>query len=163
MAARAHPIIRYAVYTRQSVDKGDAFSSCEAQFTTCRDFANETGEPWLHWIGERFDDEGRSGATLDRPAMARLRQVIEEGGIHRLYAVALDRLSRNLRDTLTLLDELDRAEVELRLVHESHAIPGAQNRFLRNILAAFAEFERDMTATRIAETRADVISRCRRL
>jgi hypothetical protein len=28
--------------------------------------------------------------------------------------------------------------VELRLVHESHAIPGAQNRFLLNILAALA-------------------------
>jgi site-specific DNA recombinase len=156
-------VIRYAVYTRQSVDKGDEFSSCEAQFMTCRDFAEQPGEPWLHWIGERFDDEGRSGATLDRPAMARLRLMIEEGGIHRLYAVALDRLSRNLRDTLTLLDELDRAEVELRLVHESQAIPGAQNRFLRNILAAFAEFERDMTATRIAETRAYLKKHGRRL
>lgn len=163
MSAHADNIIRYAIYTRQSVDTGDEFSSCEAQFMTCRDFATETGEPWLHWIGERFDDEGRSGATLDRPAMGRLRQVIEEGGIHRLYAVALDRLSRNLRDTLTLLDELDRAGVELRLVHESHTIPGAQNRFLRNILAAFAEFERDMTATRITETRAYLKRHGRRL
>ncbi|KPK51106.1 MAG: hypothetical protein AMK72_00435 [Planctomycetes bacterium SM23_25] len=56
MATRAHPIIRYAIYTRQSVDKGDEFSSCEAQFMTCRDFATETGDPGLHWIGERFDD-----------------------------------------------------------------------------------------------------------
>jgi len=37
-------------------------------------------------IGERFDDAGCSGATLDRPAMARLRQVIEEGGILALSA-----------------------------------------------------------------------------
>ena len=163
MPGKAHRIIRYAIYTRQSVDKGDEFSSCEAQFMTCRDFAKETREPGVHWIGERFDDEGRSGATLDRPAMRRLRQVIEEGGIHRLYAVALDRLSRNLRDTLTLLDEMDRAEVELCLVHESHAIPGAQNRFLRNILAAFAEFERDITSTRTAETRAYLKKHGRRL
>jgi len=163
VAARAHPITCYAIYTRQSLDKGDEFSSCEAQFVTCRDFAGKPGEPWLHWIGERFDDEGRSGATLDRPAMCRLRQVIKKGGIHRLYAVALDRLSRNVKDALTLLDELDRAQVELRLVHESETIPGAQNRFLRNILAAFAEFERDLTATRIAETRAYLKSHGRRL
>jgi len=163
MPGRADNVIRYAIYTRQSVDKGDEFSSCEAQFMTCRAFANETGESWLRWIGEQFDDEGRSGATLDRPAMRHLRQMINEGGIHRLYAVALDRLSRNLKDTLTLLDELDRAGVELRLVHESHAIPGAQNRFLRNILAAFAEFEHDMTATRIAETRAYLKRHGRRL
>jgi len=158
-----HPVIRFAVYTRQSVDKGDEFSSCEAQFMTCRDFAKETREPNVHWIGERFDDDGYSGATLDRPAMCRLRQVIKEGGIDRLYAAALDRLSRNLRDTLTLLDELDRAQVELRLADESEMIPGAQNRFLRNILAAFAEFERDMTATRIAETRAYLKKHGRRL
>jgi site-specific DNA recombinase len=153
-AAKGYPTIRYAVYTRQSVEKGDEFSSCEAQFITCRDFAKETGEPGLRWLGQRFDDEGRSGAALNRPAMRSLRRAIEKGRIHRLYAVALDRLSRNLTDTLTLLEELDRAGVELRLVHESHVVPGAQNRFLRNILAAFAEFERDMTATRIAETRA---------
>jgi len=41
----------------------------------------QTGEPWLHWVGERFDDEGRSGATLDRPAMRRL---LEEGSILRV-------------------------------------------------------------------------------
>jgi len=163
LAAKAHQTIRYAIYTRQSVDRGDEFSSCEAQFITCRDFAKETGEPGLRWLGQRFDDEGRSGATLDRPAMRSLRRAIGKGRIHRLYAVALDRLSRNLTDTLALLDELDRAGVELRLVHESHVIPGAQNRFLRNILAAFAEFERDMTATRIAETRAYLKKHGRRL
>jgi hypothetical protein len=31
MAARAQPTIRYAIYTRQSVDKGDEFSSCSAR------------------------------------------------------------------------------------------------------------------------------------
>jgi len=163
MPGRANNVIRYAIYTRQSVDKGDGFSSCEAQFMTCRAFANETGDPALDWIGEQFNDEGCPGATLDRPAMCRLRQVIKESGIDRLYATALDRLSRNLRDTLTLLDELDRAQLELRLVHESEMIPGAQNRFLRDILAAFAEFERDMTATRIAETRAYLKKHGRRL
>ncbi|MEX2672450.1 MAG: hypothetical protein WD294_10105 [Phycisphaeraceae bacterium] len=41
------------------------FSSCDAQFHTCRDFAEATGEPGLVWRGQRFDDEGESGATLD--------------------------------------------------------------------------------------------------
>ncbi len=100
MAARPDPIIRYVIYICQSVDKADEFSSCEAQFMTCRDFAAGPGEPGLYWIGQRFDDEGRSGATLGRPAMARLRLLVEEGGIHRPYAVALDRLLRNLREAL---------------------------------------------------------------
>jgi hypothetical protein len=84
MSAHASNVIRYAVCTRRFVDKGDEFSRNEAQFMTCRDFAKETGEPGLHWINERFDDEGCSGATLARPAMRRLRQVIEEGNILRV-------------------------------------------------------------------------------
>ena len=96
--------------------KADAFSSCEVQFLTCRESAEALGQPIQHWIGQRFDDEGFSGATLDRPAMRKLRKVIDLGGIDRLYAVALDRLTRSMRDAVLLLDEFERAGVEWRRV-----------------------------------------------
>ncbi len=50
------------------------FSSCKAQFNTCQAFVKAMGAPTLTWCGQRFDDEGRSGATLDRPAFAIERQ-----------------------------------------------------------------------------------------
>jgi len=156
-------VIRYAIYTRQSVDRLGDFSSCEAQFHTCQDFAKATGEPDLHWCGQRFDDEGESGATLDRPGTRKLRKVIDLGGIDRVYAVALDRLTRNMRDAVVLLDEFDKADVDLRLVHQPELDLGAQGRFLRHVLAAFAEFERDMIASRIAESRAYLKQHGRRL
>jgi site-specific DNA recombinase len=155
--------VRYAVYTRQSVDKGDEFSSCQVQFLTCKDSAKATGAPDLQWIGQRFDDEGYSGATLDRPAMRRLRKLIDLGGIDRLYAVALDRLTRSMRDAIVLLDEFEKAGVELRLVNQPQLTTGPEGRFLRHMLAAFAEFERDMIATRIAESRAYLKKHGRRL
>lgn len=163
MSSGAGHMIRYAIYTRQSVDKAEDFSSCEVQFMTCQEFARAMGEPGLHWTGQRFDDEGCSGATLDRPAMRRLRKVIDLGGIDRLYAVALDRLTRNMRDAVILFDELDKAGVELRLVHQPELSSGPETRFLRHILAAFAEFERDMIAARIAESRAYLKGHGRRL
>jgi len=98
MSSGAGHMICYAIYTRQSVGKAEDFSSCDVQFMTCQEFARAMGEPGLHWTGQRFDDEGYSGATLDRPAMRRLRKVIDLGGIDRLYAVALDRLTQNIRD-----------------------------------------------------------------
>ena len=153
----------YAVYTRQSSDGLLDFSSCEAQFVTCQEFAGEAGETDLRWYGQRFDDEGYSGATLERPGMRKLCKVIDLGGIHYVYAVALDRLSRNMRDAVVLLDEFDKAGVELRLVHQSELTSRPDNRFLRHILAAFAEFERDMIATRIAESRAYLRKHGRRL
>jgi hypothetical protein len=70
-------LIRYAIYTRQSVARGDDLGSCEVQFMTCRDAARAEGDRSLHWTGQRFDDAGCSGATLDRPAMRKLRKVID--------------------------------------------------------------------------------------
>jgi len=95
--------------------------------------------------------------------MRRLRKVIDLGGIDRLYAVALDRLTRNRRDAVILFDELDKAGVELRLVHQPELSSGPETRFLGHILAAFAEFERDMIAARIAESRAYLKGHGRRL
>jgi len=90
--------IRYAIYTRQPVEKLADFSSCQAQFHTCCEFANASGQRSLHWCGQPFDDEGQSGATLDRPAMHELRKVVGLGGIDCIYAVALDRVTRSMRD-----------------------------------------------------------------
>ena len=44
-------------------------------------------------VEERFDDEGRSGTTLDRPALHRLLTVVRSGGIEKLVIHRLDRLS----------------------------------------------------------------------
>lgn len=64
--------IRYAIYTRQSVDRPADFSSCDAQFERCESFIrDQVGD--FQWIGERFDDQGYSGASTDRPALNRLR------------------------------------------------------------------------------------------
>ena len=155
--------IRYAIYTRQSVEKLMDFSSCDAQFQTCRDTAETVGGPNLLWCGQRFDDEGQSGATLDRPAMRKLRKVVDLGGVDRIYAVALDRVTRSMRDAILLMDEFEKAGVEVRFVHQPELTFGAQGRFLRHVLAAFAEFERDMITNRIAESRAYLKQHGRRL
>ena len=157
------PPIRYAIYTRQSVEKLADFSSCQAQFNTCKDFVAALNDPLLHWCGQHFDDEGQSGSTLDRPAMRKLRKVVDLGGVERIYAVALDRITRSMRDAILLMDEFQKAGVDVHFVHQPELTFGAQGRFLRHVLAAFAEFEREMIATRIAESRAYLKQHGRRL
>ena len=127
------------------------------------DFAQGAAVPGARWIAERFDDEGVSGRTLDRPALNRLRERICEGEINIVYTVAMDRLSRSLRDTVTLFEELESADVEVRLVHQPELSSSPESRLLRHILASFAEFEREMIATRIDETRAYLKRHGRRL
>jgi hypothetical protein len=108
---------RYAIYTRQSAEPRDGLSSCEAQFQTCLRYAQREPSASNVWIGERFDDEGVSGRTLDRPALNRLRERVKAGLIDRVYAAALDRYSRNVTDTIQLLEELERASVETGLAN----------------------------------------------
>lgn len=155
--------IRYAVYTRQSKQGRADFSSCNAQFLTCQEYARQSGEPSLHWTGQHFEDEGYSGSTLDRPGMQRLRKEIELGALDRVYAVAFDRITRNMHDAAVLLDEFEKAGVELCLVHQPELTSKSQNRLLRHMLAAFAEFEREMIASRMAETRAYLKKHGRRI
>jgi len=110
--------VRYAIYTRQSVEKLADFSSCEAQFHTCQDYVSAFDDPNLHWCGQRFDDEGQSGSMLDRPAMRKLRKVADLGGIDRVYAVALDRVTRSMRDAIVLIDEFEKAGIDVCFVHQ---------------------------------------------
>ncbi len=114
-------------------------------------------------VEERFDDEGYSGTTLDRPALHRLLSVIRSGGIEHLVIHRLDRLSRNLRHFVTLFEELRDHNVTLKIVTAQGLGEAALDKFMLSILASFAEFERDLAASRIAEARAHLKGHGRRI
>jgi site-specific DNA recombinase len=62
---------------------------------------------------QEFIDDGYSGATLIRPALERLRDVVAAGGIDQLYVHCPDRLARNYAHQVLLLEEFLRAGVEV--------------------------------------------------
>jgi len=49
-----------------------AISSCQVQYDLCRSYVDSQGVVGWIVIDERFDDEGESGAALNRPALQRL-------------------------------------------------------------------------------------------
>jgi site-specific DNA recombinase len=61
----------------------------------------------------QFIDEGYSGATLVRPALERLRDSIAAGAIQRVYVHSPDRLARKYAYQIVLVDEFQRAGVEI--------------------------------------------------
>ncbi len=89
--------------------------------------------------------------------------VIRSGGIERLVTYRLDRLSRNLRHLTTLFEELKGHDVELNVVTAPDTGAVALDTLMLNILASFPEFERDLTASRIAESRASLQAHGRRI
>jgi DNA invertase Pin-like site-specific DNA recombinase len=151
-----------AVYTRQSVKTKGDLTSCEVQRQMCVDFVRSAGREAYRLLDERFDDEGESGVSLNRPAMQRLLASVRLGRIDVVVVQRLDRLSRRVADCTALLEEFGELGVELRIA----AMPelgGALNRPLLNMLSSFAEFERELIASRISDQRAGLIARGRRI
>jgi DNA invertase Pin-like site-specific DNA recombinase len=149
--------IRCAIYTRQSVlRRGDpALASCKVQRLLCTEFIRSMA--WRGWypVGEHFDDEGFSGATVERPGLDKLFQRIREGDVQRVIVYRLDRLTRRLSDWALLVRVLQRFNVGLTVVHGAiDAEAGSLARLQMNMLATFAELERDLIAERLADARA---------
>ena len=162
-AAPARTPIRCAIYTRQSVEPHTDLSSCQVQFDLCQAYVQSQRSLGYVVVEERFDDEGYSGTTLERPAFQRLLVLIRSGGIDRLVSYRLDRLSRNLRHFVTLFEELLNHGVSLDVVTSPELGVAALDKLMLNVLASFAEFERDLAASRIAEGRAHLKAHGRRI
>lgn len=66
--------LRCAIYTRKSTEEGldQEFNSLDAQREAALAFiASQQHEGWVG-LPARYDDGGFTGATIDRPALARL-------------------------------------------------------------------------------------------
>lgn len=87
---------RCGIYTRQSRKPEGEFTSCQAQFEACFEFLRaQFGEGWVY-NGRRYDDEGGSSESLDRPGLGHLLTDIDAGKVDRVVIHRLDRLSRSI-------------------------------------------------------------------
>jgi site-specific DNA recombinase len=152
-----------AIYTRQSSNIRSDLTSCQVQFEACEAFIRAHKHNGWRWIGEHFNDEGWSGATLDRPALQCLLAKIRNGKIDRLLVYRLDRLSRSVIDSVELLNELRELRIDLVIVTAPEIGTTAHDSLLLNLLSIFAEFEREMIAKRIADARAALKRQGRRV
>jgi DNA invertase Pin-like site-specific DNA recombinase len=162
MISEDKPTEYFAIYTRQSTESQLALNSCTVQFEQCMEYANKKLRH-CKWIGQRLNDEGVSGATLDRPSLAQLRALINKNQVQHVLVTHIDRLSRRLTDSMILLEEFQNAGVHIYMVKTPELNKNANGTFLTNILASFAQFEREMTHERIAETRAYLKKHGRRI
>src|SRR5262249_4532386 len=86
-------------------------------------------------------DEGYSGATLVRPALERLRDVIAAGSVDRLYVHSPDRLARQYAYQVVLVDEFRRAGVEIIFLNRALG-HSPEDALLLQVQGMIAEYER---------------------
>jgi len=102
---------RVAIYARVSSKRQAEAGTIESQLAALRERVEQDG---FHLSEElTFVDEGYSGATLIRPGLERLRDVVALKGLDRLYVLSPDRLARKYAYQVLLLDEFQQAGVEV--------------------------------------------------
>lgn len=130
-----------AIYVRTSVADADG----AAQLHQLRQVAKARG--WKDV--KEYIDLGQSGGKASRPALDELRKAARSGELTEVMAAALDRLGRNLRDLLLLLDELAAAGCAVVSLREGIDLSTPTGKLMTAIFGALAEFERGLIRARI--------------
>jgi DNA invertase Pin-like site-specific DNA recombinase len=89
---------------------------------------------------ERIFREKASGGRWDRPELHRLLDQLRKGDV--LAVWKLDRLSRSLRDVLTIMEQIANAKAGFKSLSEAIDTTSPAGRMMMQMLGSFAEFER---------------------
>jgi DNA invertase Pin-like site-specific DNA recombinase len=100
-----------------------------------------------------FRDDGISGVRDNRPELDKLRERMLHGEFESVIVSKMDRLGRSLGMILRFWDEADAAGVRVIVIDQGIDTSTPAGRLQRNMLAALAEFERELILER---TRAGI-------
>ena len=131
--------IRAAFYARVSGEQQAAAHTIESQIAALNERASGDGMPVPS--ERQFVDDGYSGATLIRPALDRLRDLVNVGAIDRIYVHSPDRLARNYAYQVLLLDEWRRRGIEVVFLNRPLG-QSPEDDLLLQVQGIVAEYER---------------------
>jgi DNA invertase Pin-like site-specific DNA recombinase len=95
---------------------------------------------------ERIFREKATGGRWNRPELQRLLDHLRKGDV--LVVWKLDRLSRSLRDVLTIMERIQEAKAGFRSLTEAIDTTTPAGRMMMQMIGSFAEFERAMLRER---------------
>ncbi len=131
--------IRVAFYARVSGEQQAAAHTIDSQIAALNERAHCDGTPVPR--ERQFVDDGYSGATLIRPALDRLRDLVSVGAIDRIYVHSPDRLARNYAYQVLLLDEWQRRGIEVVFLNRPLG-KSPEDDLLLQVQGIVAEYER---------------------
>jgi DNA invertase Pin-like site-specific DNA recombinase len=139
-----------AAYLRVSTGKQDWKLQRDAIARACK--ARGDVIPKRLWF-----EDCKSGASIERPALQKLRAAVRAGSVGRLYIFRVDRLSRSgIRDTLAIVDEFRRGGCELVTLADGFDFNGPGADIVIAVMAWAAQMERNAIGERIKAARVRV-------
>jgi DNA invertase Pin-like site-specific DNA recombinase len=128
-----------------------SFNSLDAQREACQAFiASQRQEGWRA-LPSLYDDGGFSGGSMERPALKRLLEDVENGMVDTIVVYKVDRLTRSLADFAKIVEALDARSVSFVSVTQQFNTTTSMGRLTLNVLLSFAQFEREVTGERIRD------------
>lgn len=128
-----------AIYARVSSKKQKEDHTIDSQISELLNEASRKGwqvpEEWI------FSDEGYSGASLDRPGLEAIRDLIYEGQLSHVLVYAPDRLARRYALQALLLEEFARGGAEAYFIRAVHG-ETPEEQLLLQFQGMIAEYER---------------------
>ena len=135
-------------YIRVSTTKQSKQFSLPAQRQAIQSFCKHKGYKLAG-----IQEEARS-AVKDRPVFDQVFQrVMTDQAIDGLIIAKLDRMGRSVKDLANIATQLNEAKKQLVSVHDNLDTATTNGRLLFNLLAAVAEYERELLLERTGEGR----------
>jgi len=127
------------IYARVSSARQKKDETIRSQTAALRAHAEQLGlEVPDEWV---FEDEGHSGATLIRPALERLRDVVAGVGVDVVLCYSPDRLARKFAYQALLIEEFTRAGTRVQFVQGPRG-DSPEDQLLVQFQGMFAEYEK---------------------
>ena len=128
-----------AIYARVSSARQKKDETIGSQTAALRDHARQLGaELPEEWV---FEDEGHSGATLVRPALERLRDVVAGVGVDVVLCYSPDRLARKFAYQALLIEEFARAGTRVEFIKGPRG-DSPEDQLMVQFQGMFAEYEK---------------------
>lgn len=137
---------RVAIYIRVSSDEQKKEGlSLEAQRKRLMDYCEYKG--W--WVFKHYEDAGKSGKSIQgRPAFMEMLEHAKQGKFSGILVTKFDRAFRNVKEALTLLDDLRKQKVDFISITENIDTTTPMGKAMFTMISTFAELERGLTGDR---------------
>ena len=143
-STNGHGPKRAILYARVSTDEqARSGYSLAQQLEALREYATRAGYEVL----EEVSDPGQSGATLERPGMDHVRDLVAAGGVSVVLAQDRDRLAREPAYHYLLRREFEEHGTKIRALND-RGDDSPEGELTDGILDQLAKFERAKTAER---------------
>ena len=139
-----------AVYSRKSkfTGKGESIGN---QIELCKEYIRaHYGDDALDHLVV-YEDEGFSGGNLNRPDFKKMMAAAKERKFKAIIVYRLDRISRNISDFSSLIEELARLDIAFVSIKEQFDTGSPMGRAMMYIASVFSQLERETIAERIRD------------